>query len=459
MKAILIVSGVLGSVCIVLLIILLYLVRAVRHGKNQSYRREKRLPPGIIVQDNVDEFLPSTTTHRVQSPFSSPHAVSAEHLDHRYYGPDMSKFFGDKYEGPRHYASTMSLEYLNTPIGSPAVKIQHRKLTARRSCPSSPTSPFSERLRGHSVLVPQKTRLKRSGTCSSSSEMIGRLEFTYYYDNRNRQLHVNVIQALGLPGDKNLESYVIVTLKPDEMSWQRETKFVSNSTDPLYNETFLVSGVAHSKIRECFLHFLVMNNGENKAIGQLQIPLADVQPNRITSKCISLLPVISDDLTDSVLSETNGQGEVLVSLSHNPSEGKLSVSIKSVRGLPGITKNGKIDPFIKIRVFFCGERIYNKKTSVQHDTKTPNFDETFDFVVTKDKMPQTSVILRVYHHKRRMNVLNKNVLIGLVFLGYQFELFGQHPFMLDSGARHWATVIEKPLLSVEEWHPIQALPE
>lgn len=74
-------------------------------------------------------------------------------------------------------------------------------------------------------------------------------------------------------------------------------------------------------------------------------------------------------------------------------------------------------------------------------------------------MPQTSVILRVYHHKRRMNVLNKNVLIGLVFLGYQFELFGQHPFMLDSGARHWATVIEKPLLSVEEWHPIQALPE
>ena len=70
-----------------------------RHGKNQSYRREKRLPPGIIVKDNVDEFLPSTTTHRVQSPFSSPHAVSAEHLDHRYYGPDMSKFFGDKYEG------------------------------------------------------------------------------------------------------------------------------------------------------------------------------------------------------------------------------------------------------------------------------------------------------------------------------------------------------------------------
>lgn len=71
-------------------------------------------------------------------------------------------------------------------------------------------------------------------------------------------------------------------------------------------------------------------------------------------------------------------------------------------------------------------------------------------------MPQTSAILRVYHHGRRVNVLAKNVLVGVVFLGYQFELYGSHPFMLDYGARHWASVIEKPHLDIAEWHPIQS---
>ena len=130
---------------------------------------------------------------------------------------------------------------------------------------------------------------------------------------------------------------------------------------------------------------------------------------------------------------------------------KLSLSSFSVNNYLCFT-----DPYIKIRVFFCGERIYKKKTTIKHDTKAPNFEESFDFVVTRDKMPQTSVILRLYHHGRRVNVLSKNILIGVVFLGYQFELFGPHPFMLDYGARHWASIIEKPHLTIEEWHPVQA---
>jgi hypothetical protein len=193
------------------------------------------------------------------------------------------------------FPSAISLEYLNTPpIGSQTIKIKHR--SKGYSCPSSPTSPL-RRKRGFSEPPsPPKTRKKRSVTTSSSSEVVGKLEFSYYYDEKNRQLHVNVIQALRLPGDENLESYVIAILKPDEMNWRRETKFVFNSIDPLFNETFLVSGFTHSKIRECSLQFLVMNNAENKAIGQLHVSLTDLQPNKITSRCLSLSPMVSEDL-------------------------------------------------------------------------------------------------------------------------------------------------------------------
>ncbi|XP_028406885.1 synaptotagmin-A-like isoform X2 [Dendronephthya gigantea] len=455
MEPILIVSGVLGSICAILLLLLLYLVRAVRRKRPAPVHRDRQLPPGIIIHEDIPQFMPGTIPRRVQGPVSSlPPPITAELLDTRNYGPDMSKFFGHRSDGD-HYPNAISLEQLNT-AGSPAITIKHR--TSHKggySCPSSPTSPFSRRFRGFSEPTSPEKRSKRSATISSSSEVVGKLEFSYYFDEKNRQLHVNVIQALRLPGDDNLESYVIAILKPDEMNWRRETKFVFNSVDPLFNETFLVSGFTHTKIRECSLQFLVMNNAENKAIGQLHVSLADLQPNKITSKCLSLTPMVSDELGDEFC-ERPPLGEILVALTHNPSEGKLTITIKSAKGLPGVTKSGKVDPYIKIRVFFCGERIYKKKTTIKHDTKTPVYEESFDFVVTKDKMPQTSVILRLYHHGSRVNVLSKSILIGVVFLGYQFELFGPHPFMLDYGARHWASIIEKPHLTIEEWHPVQA---
>lgn len=289
----LIVSGVLGSICAILVLLLLFLVRAVRRKNAPRRASDRRYPPGIIVKGDILPFIPRTMPQEVQAPISSPKSVSADHLDSSAYGPDMSKFFGTRSENP---PSSISLEYLNTPVGSPAVKIRPRYYTGPLT--GRPTSPIYNRRSAGVLSEPTSPlpRQKRSQTQSSSSEACGKLEFSYYFDDKNRQLNVNVIQALRLPGDEGLESYVIAMLKPDEMSWRRETKFVFSSTDPLYNETFLVSGFTHTKIRECSLQFLVMNNIENKAIGQLHVSLADLQPNKITSKCLSLSPMVTDDL-------------------------------------------------------------------------------------------------------------------------------------------------------------------
>ena len=166
----------------------------------------------------------------------------------------------------------------------------------------------------------------------------------------------------------------------------------------------------------------------------------------------------SQSLTDdSELSERPSLGEVLVSLCHNPTEGRLTITIKRAEGLQRVSHTGTINPFIKVRVYDCGERKYNKKTSIKHHTTSPKFEESFNFVVTGSRMPQTSVILQIYHRRHRVSVAKKDVLIGVVFLGYQFELNGRNPFMLHQGARHWASILEKPLLPIEEWHPIQAI--
>jgi hypothetical protein len=49
---------------------------------------------------------------------------------------------------------------------------------------------------------------------------------------------------------------------------------------------------------------------------------------------------------DSESSERPPLGEILVSLFHNPSEGKLTITIKNAEGLQGISKTGKISMFL-----------------------------------------------------------------------------------------------------------------
>ena len=97
---VLIVSGVLGSICAVLLLLLLYLIRAVRRKNHPRHNYVGRnLPPGVIVQDHIPQYMPETIPHRVQSPVSSTQPFTAEQLDTRNYGPDMSKFFGHPSKG------------------------------------------------------------------------------------------------------------------------------------------------------------------------------------------------------------------------------------------------------------------------------------------------------------------------------------------------------------------------
>lgn len=105
---VLIVSGVLGSICAVLLLLLLYLIRAVYRKDRPRTQKERHYPPGIIVQDNIPEFMPETVPHRVQNSVStSPPHITAEQLDTRSYGPDMSKFFGHRHEGNCYTSHTI----------------------------------------------------------------------------------------------------------------------------------------------------------------------------------------------------------------------------------------------------------------------------------------------------------------------------------------------------------------
>ena len=111
------------------------------------------------------------------------------------------------------------------------------------------------------------------------------------------------------------------------------------------------------------------------------------------------------------------------------------------------------DPFIKIRVYNDGKRIYSKRTSTKYNMMTPNFMESFDVIVTKNRMAKTAIILKISH--RSSCALYKNITIGAVLIGDHFHFSHEH-FMLQKAMDHWATIMKKPYVDIEEYHPIQA---
>ncbi|XP_046839099.1 synaptotagmin-7-like [Xenia sp. Carnegie-2017] len=156
---------------------------------------------------------------------------------------------------------------------------------------------------------------------------------------------------------------------------------------------------------------------------------------------------------NSRLTGQSSLGEVLTSLCYNPSESLLTIKILHAKELKPLFKNRTINPFIKVRVYDDGERIYSKRTSTKYNTTSPNFLESFDVIVTKSRMANTNIVLSVYH--RSNGPLHRKVMRGSILIGERFEL--HEYFMLDKARQHWKIITQKPYFIMEKYHPVQAI--
>jgi hypothetical protein len=101
-----------------------------------------------------------------------------------------------------------------------------------------------------------------------------------------------------------------------------------------------------------------------------------------------------------------------------------------------------LDAFVKINVMQDLTRIFKRKTKVQHHEWNPEFDEGFDFELTRDQMESTSITMKVIHRGKL-----RDHLIGVVLVGFNLD-------PTETGHQHWAMMLDKPNLSIEQWHKI-----
>ena len=91
---------------------------------------------------------------------------------------------------------------------------------------------------------------------------------------------------------------------------------------------------------------------------------------------------------------------------------------------------------------FVGKKLHSRTTPVIAKNRNPEYAARFDFVVPDDKLPQITVVFKVKHQGRL-----RDHPIGMVKLGYDADR--------ETEYRHLEQVLDKPHLSIENWHSLK----
>ena len=120
----------------------------------------------------------------------------------------------------------------------------------------------------------------------NTDENRGRIRFALHYNVAKTELQVNVIKATNLPITDNkqgINPMVKLSLLPQQFCWQR-TKIVDGMPDPIFNETFVISGFSKDRIQDYELKFRVVNFQDtfkerygDDIIGEILFPLSELK--------------------------------------------------------------------------------------------------------------------------------------------------------------------------------------
>lgn len=322
--------------------------------------------------------------------------------------------------------------------------------------PKLPRTPRTPRKISHSQKQSSKENLsipqhRKVAVHKKNTEInLGKLEFSLYYDQSFRLLQIYATRGIKItilesvhPPDILITASIILNSK---QIWEQKTRVVKKTNNPQFNEKLEAYGITPGKLSESMLRFQLFDTQTNTIVGEVEYVLKDLLPNKLTTKTLPLIPVETDETecTDEEKIEdlSSELGELSISLCHNPTDQKLMVKVNCARGLQQISKDGRLNPFVKLELTFCGRKLSTRTTKTAHNTRTPNFSEMYVFDVNSDKLPQITLFFKVKHRG-----MMRDVPLGTVHLGYCVNV--------ESEYKHWEQAMEKPHLEIAQWHTLQ----
>ncbi|XP_042214881.1 synaptotagmin-4-like isoform X2 [Homarus americanus] len=300
--------------------------------------------------------------------------------------------------------------------------------------------------------TPSKEELELNERNLTTKEMtptrLGKLHFKLRYNFDKSALVVTIVKCTDLPAkDPALTSsdpYVKLQLLPEKQH-KVKTRVLRKTLNPVYDEDFTFYGINYSQLQVITLHFVVLSfdrYSRDDIIGEVVAPLAQLDLTN-TETCLTLAREISPR---SLKIRSQGRGELLVSLCHQPAANRLTVVVLKARNLPKMDITGLSDPYVKIYLLYNGQRVAKKKTHVKKRTLNPVFNESFvfDLPAGVDGLDSISLEFLLLDWDR----VTKNEVIGRLELGGTRAACG-------SANHHWSEVVTSPRRQIAEWHKLR----
>ncbi|XP_043278504.1 synaptotagmin-4 isoform X2 [Venturia canescens] len=295
----------------------------------------------------------------------------------------------------------------------------------------------------------EKSEGGRSPNNDSNKDGLGQLMFKLRYQADQNALVVTVVKCIGLParGQQHVTSdpYVKLQLFPDKQH-RVKTRVLRNTRDPVYDEDFTFFGISPTQLQKISLHFVVLSfdrYSRDDIIGEVVFDLASV--NNLEDADNQQISLYRDICPRCLKIQSQGRGELLVSLCWQPATKRMTVVVLKARNLPKMDVTGLADPYVKIYLLCNSQRISKKKTHVKKRTLSPIFNESFIFEIPIEAVGLADITLEFM--LLDWDRLTKNEVIGRLELG---GTRCQGPAL-----NHWNEVWSSPRRQIAYWHKLK----
>lgn len=264
---------------------------------------------------------------------------------------------------------------------------------------------------------------------------LGKIQISLSYDFQTLTLNLKILQATNLVAKDfsgTSDPYVKILLLPDKKH-KLLTKKKKRNLNPRWNECFLFEGWPHNKLLEKTLYLQVIDYdrfSRDDPIGETYLPLNEID--------LSQSPLLWRFLQP--CKDSRGKlGELLLSLSYQPSVGRVTVIVMKAKDLKAKDITGASDPYVKLWLLYGNAKTEKKKTSIKMRTLNPVYNESFIFEIPWERIREATIEVTVMDFDK----VGRNEMIGKVLLGSKSG-------PLES--RHWNDMIAKPRQQVAQWH-------
>merc|ERR1712227_429381 len=277
---------------------------------------------------------------------------------------------------------------------------------------------------------------------------LGKLLFTVKYSFEKTALIVTVNRCENLPAKDTAantsDPYVKLQLLPEKQH-KVKTRVLRRTLNPVYDEDFTFYGIHFNQLPILTLHFVVLSfdrYSRDDVMGEVMVEMEGLDFSNTEIAPLSLVREITPR-SDKLRSQ--GRGELLVSLCHQPGASRMTVVVLKARNLPKMDITGLSDPYVKIYLLFNNQRIVKKKTHVKKRTLNHVFNESFVFELPhlEEGLKNISLEFMLLDWDR----VTKNEVIG------RLELGGEK--CQGTALHHWNEVLASPRRQIAEWHKLR----